>query len=65
MKVGDQVRWRSDIWVPEGSEEEFSVGLVFNIHKDPAWVELQVEVLWSSGFWTQGINNLEVINERR
>jgi len=55
MKVGDLVRFMGDS----------NIGLVFNVWKDPAWVELQVKVLWPTGFWTQSIKNLEVISEGR
>ena len=61
MKVGDLVRWNTLPFVSGGC----NVGIVFSICKDPKWVELQVKVLWPEGFWTQSINNLEVISESR
>ena len=57
MKVGDLVRWNN---LKPG---ECNLGIVFSIYKDPAWVELQVKVLWPEGFWTQSIKNLEVVSE--
>ena len=57
MKVGDLVKFKRS--------SKSNTGLVFNIWKDPAWVELQVKVLWSTGWWTQSIKNLEVISEGR
>ena len=55
MKPGDLVKFRG------GN----NIGLVFNVWREPAWKELQVKVLWSTGFWTQSIKNLEVISESR
>jgi hypothetical protein len=57
VKVGDLVKFRCS--------GKSNIGLVFNIWKDPTWVELQVKVLWPAGFWTQSIKNLEAINESR
>ena len=62
MKVGDLVRW-SEYAISPNETDLSTVGIVFSIYKDPAWVELQVKVLWPEGFWTQSIKNLEVINE--
>ena len=60
MKVGDLVR---------GSDRAVDViglvGVVVSVEQDPQWRDLQVKVWWPSGFWTQSIKNLEVINESR
>ena len=55
MQVGDLVTFIG------GSK----VGLVFKVWKDPAFKDLQVEVLYPAGFWRQSIKNLEVISESR
>ena len=69
MKVGDLVRWSKHTRVrergPPNETDLSTVGIVFSIYKDPAWVELQVKVLWPEGFWTQSIKNLEVVSEAR
>ena len=62
MKVGDLVRWNKHWSEAPG---EWDIGLVFSICKDPKWVEVQVEVLWVSGFWIQSINHIEIISEAR
>ena len=64
MEVGDLVRWSKHTILGDGYNH-LAVGIVSRIWKDPAWKELQVEVLWECGFWTQSINNLEVISESR
>ena len=58
MKVGDLVISAT------GSQ----IGIVSKIWKDPAWKDLQAEVLWAAGFWSQYTINTEllsVISENR
>ena len=61
MKVGDLVKWNSDMFFDNGE-----IGIVLRVWKDPLWVYYQVLVLWSNGSTSrQSITSLEVINEGR
>ena len=65
MKVGDLVRLRKHPeWVEVFGEDSYrQPGLVLRVWERQGWVDMQAEVLWSTGRkWSQSITLLEVIN---
>ena len=69
VKAGDLVRfkkpcsWYSE-WVDVFGEHAYrQPGVVLRVYEKQGWVDMQAEVLWSSGRkWSQSITLLEVIN---
>jgi hypothetical protein len=65
VKAGDLVRFRKHAeWVDVFGEKAYrQPGVVLRVYEKQGWVDMQAEVLWSSGRkWSQSITLLEVIN---